>query len=264
MIGAVIGDIVGSRFEWDNIKTKEFDLFSEKCMFTDDSVMSIAIAKAILDCDGSYENLGQSAIKNMQKIGRKYPSCGYGPMFRDWLFSENPEPYNSYGNGSAMRVSACGFVASSLEQATEMARQVTEVTHNHKEGIRGAEATAAAIFLARQGKSKEEIRDYINSNYYTLDFTLDEIRPCYDFDVSCQGSVPQAIVAFLESNGFEDAIRNAISIGGDSDTLAAITGGIAEAYYGVPNYIKLQALSFLDDNLREIVDLFEEKFGYVK
>ncbi|MDR3238272.1 MAG: ADP-ribosylglycohydrolase family protein, partial [Spirochaetia bacterium] len=216
MLGAIIGDIAGSRFEWNNIKTKEFDLLTHRCAFTDDSVMSLAVAKAILAADGNYDNLGEIAVRYMRETGRPYPNCGYGGMFRKWMYSDNPKPYNSFGNGAAMRVSACGFAAKTLDEAVLLSRKVTEVTHNHMEGIKGAEAAAVCVFLARDGKNILEIRDYVNERYYPINFTLDGIRAGYQFNETCQGTVPQAICAFLESAGFEDAIRNAISIGGDS------------------------------------------------
>jgi type I restriction enzyme M protein len=260
MIGAIIGDIVGSRFEFNNIKIKDFEFFSDRCRFTDDSAMSLAIAKAILDSGGNYVDLGQLAVQAMQEIGRTYPECGYGGLFKKWLNSDSPTPYNSYGNGAAMRVSACGFAAKTPDQAITLARLVTEVTHNHPEGLKGAEATAVCIYLIRNGQSTEEIRDYVDRCYYPMDFTLDKIRDHYKFDVTCQGTVPQAIMAFLESSGFEDAIRNAISIGGDSDTLATITGSLAEACYGVPDDLRQQALTFLDENLRKVLTNFENTF----
>ena len=196
----------------------------------------------------------------MREIGTLYPNCGYGSMFCQWMFSKDMGPYNSFGNGAAMRVSACGFAANSLDEAIMLSRMVTEVTHNHSEGIKGAEATAVCIFLARGGKNILEIRDYVNEHYYSLNFTLDGIRDSYQFNETCQETVPQAIMAFLESTGFEDAIRNAISIGGDSDTLAAITGGIAEAYYGVPIEIRKYALTFLDERLLKILNDFENAY----
>jgi type I restriction enzyme M protein len=260
MLGAIVGDIVGSRFEWNNIKTKEFEFLTPRCSFTDDSVMSLAVAKALLDCDPNYEKLGSAAVKAMREIGRPYPDCGYGGMFRQWMYCEDPMPYNSYGNGAAMRVSACGFAANSLDEAILFSRKVTEVTHNHPEGIKGAEATAICVFLARTGSSILEIRDYADKHYYSMNFTLDGIREKYKFNETCQDTVPQAICAFLESTSFEDAIRNAISIGGDSDTLAAITGGIAEAYYGVPAEIRKHALTFLDERLLNILNIFESKY----
>ena len=209
MLGAIIGDIVGSRFEWNNHRNKDFKLFTDECFFTDDTVMTLAIAKALLDCKGDYNNLSEKAITAMQEIGRPYPDCGYGGSFEWWMYSDTPHPYNSFGNGAAMRVSACGFIAKTLEQAKELSRKVTEVTHNHPEGIKGAEATTVAIFLARKGYKIDEIREYINEHYYKMDFTLDEIRDTYEFNETCQETVPQAIMAFLESTSFEDAIRNA-------------------------------------------------------
>lgn len=260
MLGAIIGDIVGSRFEWNNIKTKEFDFLTYRCEFTDDSVMSLAVAKALLDSKGNYDDLSQLTVKAMREVGRPYPNCGYGGMFRQWMYSDDPKPYNSFGNGAAMRVSACGLVAKTLDEAKILSRKVTEVTHNHPEGLKGAEATVTSIFLARSGKNILEIRDYVNAHYYPMNFTLDSIRDSYQFNETCQDTVPQAIMAFLESTSFEDAIRNAISIGGDSDTLAAITGGIAEAYYGVPTDIRKHALTYLDERLLKILTDFESVY----
>ena len=256
MIGAIIGDIVGSRFEWNNIKSKDFDLFSAGCFFTDDSVMTIAVADALIRAKGNLDILSEYAVESMQLIGRPFPDCGYGGSFYHWMYSDNPKPYGSYGNGAAMRVSACGFAAKSLEEAKALSKAVTEVTHNHPEGIKGAEATVVAIYLARSGYSIEEIQQHISTKYYPMDFTLDEIRDTYEFNETCQDTVPQALKAFFESLDFEDAIRNAISIGGNSDTLAAITGGIAEAYYGVPQDIKDKALNYLDEDLLQIVNRF--------
>ena len=264
MLGTIIGDIVGSRFEWHNHKDKEFDLLNSKCFPTDDSIMSLAIANAILSSKPDYNDLSKNAIECMQNIGRNYPNCGYGGRFQRWIFSDNPIPYNSFGNGAAMRVSAVGFVAKSIEEAKVLSKIVTEVSHNHPEGIKGAEATAIAIYMAKSGNSVTEIRDYINENYYTMNFTLDEIRETYRFDETCKGTVPQALEAFFESTGFEDAIRNAISIGGDSDTIAAICGGVAEAYYGIPMEIRKSALSFLDKKLMQILVLFENKYPLIK
>lgn len=262
MLGAIIGDIAGSRFEWDNHKSKDFELLTYRCFFTDDTVMTLAVAKAIIASKGNFDNIGKNVVKYMQKYGRKYPDAGYGGRFTNWLYSEKPQPYNSYGNGSAMRVSACGFVAKSLDEAIKLSRLVTEPTHNHPEGLKGAEATAVAIYLARTGKSIIEIRDYINDHYYKLNFTLDGIRESYTFDVSCQGSVPQALMAFFESDSFEDTIRNAISIGGDSDTIAAIAGSVAEAYYGIPADIRNHALTYLDKDLLKILTEFESMCGF--
>ncbi len=261
MLGAIIGDIVGSRFEWNNIKTKEFDFLTHKCFFTDDSVMTLAIANAILECNSDYSALSENVVKQMQYFGKKYPDAGYGGMFSRWITSHNPSPYNSFGNGSAMRVSACAYAAKNLDEAIAISRKVTEVTHNHPEGIKGAEAATVAIFMALEGKSIFEIRDYINKNYYSMNFTLDSIRDSYTFNETCQDTVPQAIMAFLESENFEDAIRNAISIGGDSDTLAAITGSIAEAYYGIPAETRKLALTYLDKTLLTVLNKFEAKHG---
>lgn len=260
MIGAIIGDIVGSVYEFHNHKSKEFEFFPPKCFFTDDSVMTIAIANALMTCQSDFSDLSEKAIESMQTLGRAYSNRGYGGSFYSWLFSPNPFPYNSFGNGAAMRVSACGFVGKTLEETIQLSRNVTEVTHNHSEGIKGAEATSVAIFLAKSKKTKEEIKKYIEDSYYPLSFTLDEIRPTYKYSVTCQGTVPQALVAFFESTSFEDAIRNAISIGGDSDTLAAITGGIAQAYYSVPQELEEKMYSYLDDKLSNIVKEFKGKF----
>ena len=222
--------------------------------------MTLAVAKALLASKEDWSQLSKNAVKYMQEVGRHYPDCGYGGHFFYWIFSDDPQSYSSYGNGAAMRISSVGFVADSIEQAKVLSQAVTAVTHNHPEGIKGAEATAVAIFLARNGASMDEIRDHIDKNYYPMDFTLDDIREDYTFDVTCQGSVPQSLEAFFESENFEDAIRNAISIGGDSDTIAAICGGIAEAYYGIPEDIRQEALTFLDDRLLEIVVDFENTY----
>ena len=264
MIGAILGDIVGSIYEFDNIKTKEFELFDKECFFTDDSVMTIAIAETLMQYENIDENnideFKENLITVMHKIGVKYPDCGYGGHFLVWILRNKREPYNSFGNGSAMRVSACGWVANSIDEAILLSKKVTEVTHNHPEGIKGAEATAVAIYLARTGSNILEIRDYINKHYYSMNFSLDEIRDSYEFNETCQDTVPQAIEAFLESTSFEDAIRNAISIGGDSDTLAAITGSIAEAYYGIPIDIRKHALTYLDERLLKLLIEFENKY----
>ena len=260
MYGAILGDIIGSPYEFDRgNKTKEFPLFSPDSTFTDDTVMSLAVAAAFMAIapDAQDGEIRREVIRSMQRYGRAFPDAGYGSRFSHWLRSNEPEPYGSYGNGSAMRVSSAAWLFDDLQTVRRMARLSADVTHNHPEGIKGAEATAGCVFLARQGKSKDEIKAHVSEHYYPLDFTLDEIRPTYDFDVSCQGSVPQALEAFFESTSFEDAIRNAISIGGDSDTIGAITGSIAGAYYGVPNDIRNKALSYLDDFQRETISEFE-------
>lgn len=257
MLGAIIGDIIGSRFEWHNYKGKDFKLFTRACSFTDDSVMTLAIAKALLESNSDYSDLSRCVVHCMQEVGQPYPDCGYGGSFWHWMYSKDPLPYNSFGNGAAMRVSACGFIAKAFEEAKFLSGVVTSVSHNHPEGLKGAEATTAAIYYARTGSSIDEIREMIHKHYYPMDFTLDEIRNSYRYDVTCQGSVPQAIMAFLESTSFEDAIRNAISIGGDSDTIAAITGGIAEAYYGVPEDLRANAIKYLDNRLKAILFAWE-------
>lgn len=260
MIGALFGDIVGSIFEWDNTKRKDFELYQKKMFFTDDSLMTLAVAKALMEHKDTGKDLSTLTVHYMQELGQRYPDAGYGGNFESWIYDENPQPYNSWGNGSAMRVSACGWVANSVEEAKQLSLAVTAVTHNHPEGIKGAEATAVAIYMARQHQSKEEIKKAMQK-YYPLQKTLDEIRPEYEYDVSCQGTVPQAIQAFLEAESFDDAIRNAISLGGDSDTLAAITGSIAEAYFGVEQKQIDFVMSKLDDYLGSICKEFSNRFN---
>lgn len=275
MLGAIVGDIVGSIYEWNNIKTKSFPLFKDNCFFTDDTVMTIAVAEGLMN--GGEED---DYIDAMKKYGRMYPNSGYGGRFGEWLFSDSREPYNSCGNGSAMRVSPCGWSASCTLYAEtgiwpdilrSRGAESARVTHNHPEGIKGAMAVTDAIFLCRfyfggycleneqpindnHLECKRRIKEHIETKYgYNLSQTLDEVHPGYRFDESCQGTVPQAIIAFLESTNFEDAIRNAISLGGDSDTLAAITGSIAEAAYGIPDWIKDKALTYLDAPLKAVL-----------
>lgn len=264
MIGAIVGDIAGSLYEFHNIKTKDFPLFAPRhgreVRPTDDSVMTLAVARALLDAANDPATLPVAAVRRLQEFGRRYPRAGYGGSFRRWLVADNTRPYNSWGNGAAMRVSACGWAARTLDEALAFSDAVTGVTHNHPEGLKGARAVTAAIFLLRTGTPVDEVRDHIVKTYYPLDFTLDEIRPNYEFDVSCQGSVPQALEAFFEAVDFEDAIRNAISIGGDSDTIAAITGAVAEAKWGVPEAIRNEALDRLDSFQRETLDAFSRQF----
>ena len=248
MLGAIVGDIVGSIYEFVPHKSKVFPLFSEHSVFTDDTVMTLAVAEALLN--GGTE---REYIQSMRKWGREYPDCGYGTSFNVWLFEQTPTPYDSFGNGSAMRVSPIAWFYDSLEDVENAAALSARVTHNHPEGIKGAQATAAAIFLARTGYEKCDIQQYITERFgYDLEQNCDEIRPGYRFNETCQETVPQAIIAFLESKDFEDAIRNAISLGGDSDTLAAITGSIAEAAYGIPKWIKEKAWTYLDEPIREV------------
>lgn len=261
MLGAIIGDIVGSRFEARNIKTKDFEFFHPDCHFTDDSIMTLAVASAlVMSRQNNYENLSDHAVQNMQFLGRMYFGASYGVRFVNWLRMEHPRPFNSLGNGAAMRVSPCGLAARSLEETKNLSYQVTAVTHNHPEGIKGAEATAAAIFLAKKKNGKDEIRDYITHNYYPIDFSLDDIRAKYTFDETCPGTVPYALQAFFESEDYESTIRNAVSIGGDSDTLAAIAGGVAEAYYGIPENIKQKGLSYLDKHLSAVFSAYQHAF----
>lgn len=265
MVGAFIGDVVGSVYEFNNLKTTDFPLFTKKNRFTDDSVMTLALTKAFLETDLKAEScrverFKENLISAMHEMGHKYPDAGYGGRFSYWLINRNRKPYNSFGNGSAMRVSPCGWVFQTLEETESFAKASAEVTHNHPEGIKGAVAVAGAIFLARTGHSKEEIKAYAEK-YYEFDFSLDDIRPYYTFDVSCQGSVPQALQAFFESENFENSIRLAISIGGDSDTIGAITGSVSEAYYGVNSEMREAVLGYFDDYQREILFAFEDEFN---
>jgi ADP-ribosylglycohydrolase len=257
IIGAIAGDIIGSVYEWHNVKTVDFDLFCDISTFTDDSVLTFATMDAVMN--------QKSYVETYQLFGRNYPRRGYGGNFYSWIYSESPEPYNSWGNGSAMRVSPVGWYGKSLDEVMAEAQRSAEVTHNHPEGIKGAQSTAAAIYMARTGKTKDEIKKFITNTFdYDLDRKIDDIRPDYEFDVSCQGSVPEAIIAFLESTDYENAIRLAISIGGDSDTIACITGGIAEAYYGtVPENITENVLKILPDELVRIVEEFSIKYKKV-
>ena len=254
MIGAIAGDIVGSVYEWANIKTKDFPLFAERCFFTDDSILTIALADTILT--------GTPYAENLKTFYRWYPDGGYGGSFHRWAKSRRSEPYNSWGNGAAMRISPVGYAFDDLDTVLAKAEEYTAVTHNHPEGIKGGQSVAAAIFLARHGKSKAEIRQYIETQFgYDLSRHVDDIRPTYTFDVSSQGTVPQAIRAFLDSTDFEDAIRTAISLGGDSDTLACITGGIAQAFYrNVPKTIPKSVYRVLDDRLGLITLRFMQKY----
>jgi len=259
MLGAIIGDMIGSPYEWHNVKAKDFKLFRGRSRFTDDSVMTIAVAEALVtaqkqDCLDDEQSVKNLLIDAMHKWGNRYPKAGYGGRFYHWLADREREPYNSWGNGSAMRVSPAGWIADDLETTRCLARWTAEVTHNHPEGVKGAEAVASAIFLARTGASKEEIKEYVVNEFaYDLYRTCDEIRPDYEFDVSCQGSVPEAIIAFLEGKDFEDVIRNAVSLGGDSDTIAAMAGSIAEAFFGVPKWMAKECLSRLPADMREVI-----------
>ena len=254
MIGAIAGDIIGSIYEWNNIKSKDFPLFGPGCHFSDDSVLTIALADAILH-DVPY-------VRNLKAYFYRYPNAGYGGSFHHWALSADSQPYNSWGNGAAMRISPAGYAYDDLETTLQKAQEFTEVTHNHPEGIKGGQATAAAIFLARTGSSKEAIKEYVETTFgYDLSRHVDEIRPGYEFDVSSQGTVPQAIRAFLDSNDFEDAIRTAVSLGGDSDTLTCIAGGIAQGFYGgVPEAIQEQVYTILDEPLGTVTRAFMERY----
>lgn len=251
MIGAIVGDIVGSPYEFTMrpMKSKEFELFGPRSAPTDDSILTIATADALLG--------DRDFARAYRAYYRRFPEAGYGTGFINWAKASDAGPYGSYGNGSAMRVGPVGFVAKSLSEALALAKQSAAVTHDHPEGIKGAQAIAAAVFLARRKESKHEIGAYLRRTFaYRLDRSLRDIRPTYGFDVSCQGSVPEAIIAFLESVSFEDAIRNAVSLGGDADTLAAMAGSIADAHYGVPRDLRERALGYLDADLRGVIDRF--------
>lgn len=255
MLGAIAGDIIGSLYESGWMKSTDFPLFTPESTFTDDTVLTVAVADCVL------HNKDYAAA--FKDYGRRYPNAGYGGMFYRWLHSPASRPYNSFGNGSAMRVSPVGFAFNTIDEVLKEARRSAEVTHNHPEGVKGAQAIAASIFLAKSGQSKEQLRKYVEDCFgYDLRQTLDEIRPWYRFDETCQGSVPQAIIAFMESNDYEDAVRKAISLGGDSDTLACMTGGIGHAYYKqVPDHITEKVRQLLDADLLAIVDEFNERYG---
>ena len=258
MIGAIVGDVVGSRFEFHNHRDKEFPLFTNSCKVTDDSIMTTAIAIAVMDYKEHGRPLDEAAVHWMRRIGQPYKNAGYGGRFAQWMYSSDPQPYGSFGNGAAMRVSACAWAADTMADAMEMSDEVTRVTHNHPEGIKGARAITAAIFMARTGCSKDEIYEFIDQNYYSLNKSVNKIRETLQFDETCQGTVPVAIQCFYESEDFEDCLRLAISVGGDSDTIAAIACSIAEAYYGVPENIREKVLTFVPQQLKDILFRFEE------
>ena len=262
MIGAILGDMIGAPYEFDRSpKVKEFPLFGRDSEFTDDSVMTIAVAEALLDTRGEDDETVKAVlVSSMQKWGKRYPDAGYGGMFYRWLRTRYPQPYGSYGNGSAMRVSPAGWLYDTPEETRHTARLTAEVTHNHPEGIKGAEATASAIFLARTGKTKEEIKAYIEKEFgYDLSRTCDEIRPAYRHVESCQETVPEAITAILEGTDFEDVIRTAVSLGGDCDTLTCIAGGMAEAFYGVPEEIREEGRKRLPEDMLGVLDRFDKE-----
>ena len=278
MYGALLGDMIGSPFEFNRgNKTKEFPLFCRWSQFTDDSVMTIAVAEALMDSAGKPEDVEKDLLQSsgktedgvkaalvasMQKWGHQYPDAGYGARFHGWLWADDPKPYGSYGNGSAMRVSSVGWLYDTLEETRKYARFSAEVTHNHPEGIKGAESVASAIFLARNGASKDEIREYIIREFhYDLSKTCDEIRPDYYHVESCQKTVPEAITAFLEGNDFENVIRTAVSLGGDADTLTCIAGSMAEAFYGVPEKLKEECRKRLPADMKDVLEKFEKRIA---
>lgn len=264
LYGAIIGDIVGSRFEFNNYRSEDFEFFHPDCKLTDDSLMTIAVAESIACYPKGLENgLEDDVIKRMRRIGRRRPDVSWGGRFREWLYSDDPKPYNSFGNGAAMRVSACGWIDGSIRDAVELSERVTVVTHNHPEGVKGARAVTAAIYMAKYAHSKDAIGKMAAKIYPILndpDFSVECIREINVFDETCQGTVPQAIQVFLESQNFEDAIRKAVSIGGDSDTIAAIVGSIAEAYYGIPYWMIRTADAYLEGaGLLETVRILEAR-----
>ena len=263
MYGAIIGDMVGSPFEFDRgNKSVDFEMFTKKSVFTDDSVMSVAVAEALMEAgkDTTIQKVKWLVINSMQRWGRKYPNAGYGGKFRYWLTEENPKPYGSYGNGSAMRVASVGWLYDTIERTREIARATAEVTHNHPEGVKGAESVASAIYMARTGSSKEEIKEYVQSNFqYDFHRSCDDIRPYYHHVESCQETVPEAFTAFFEGNSFEEVIRLAVSLGGDCDTLTCIAGGIAEAYYGVPDSFIHECEKRLPTDMLQVLKKFNEQ-----
>ena len=268
MYGAIYGDIIGSRFEFDRGgRTKDFQLFTDEDSFTDDSVMTIAVADGLLKAgrDASVEKIKESVIRSMQSWGRKYPDAGYGGRFFWWLFLKNPKPYGSYGNGSAMRVSAAGWLYDSLERTREVARATAEVTHNHPEGVKGADATASVIFLGRTGTPKEKIKEFVKKEFdYNLSESLDEMRLRHEHVETCMDSLPKALVSFFEGESYEDVVRNAVSLGGDTDTLGAIAGAMAEAYYGIPVRIVCEGNSFIFSqyqDMKEVLERFNAAIG---
>ena len=258
MLGAIFGDIVGSRFEFYNCRSKEFELFHKDCFFTDDSLLTIAVANALIKAGGDDEALRRETIHSMQTLGRKYPQRGWGLAFSAWLFFDDPKPYNSWGNGAAMRISPVGWYAKDEEDVGRLSRIVTGVSHNHPEGLKGAECTAMCVYLARTGATKDEIFARAKEYYPELgSYSCAELSKTYEFNESCQGTVPEALTCFFEGESFEDTIRNAIFIGGDSDTIAAIAGSVAEAYFGMSEAERLSALAVLPEELQDIVKKFE-------
>lgn len=262
MYGAILGDIVGSRFEFDRGPwTKDFTFVTDRCRWTDDSVMTIAVAEALMNAgkDATSEAIHAECISSMKRWGRKYRNAGYGGKFIKWLFSEDSKPYNSFGNGSAMRVSAAGWLYDSLDRTKEAAKATAEVTHNHPEGIKGAECTACVIFLARNGSSKEEIKEYVIREFgYDISKTVDETRPFHIMNATCMDALPKALISFFEGTSYEDTVRNAVSLGGDADTIAAIAGSMAEAFYKMPDNFVSECRAFMTEDMRKVADRFCE------
>jgi ADP-ribosylglycohydrolase len=254
MLGALIGDIIGSVYEFCNTKSTDFQLFYGRSRFTDDSVMTLAVAKWLLEDEAHTLHY---LVYCMQELGRRYSFAGYGGRFVGWLFQDNPQPYDSWGNGSGMRVSPVGLYAKTLDEALALAAVTASVSHNHPEGVKGAQAIAACVYLCKEGKTKAEIKKYVEQTFdYNLSRTIAEIRPGYEFEESCQRSVPEAIIAFLEGNSFEEVLRLAISLGGDSDTIACMACAIAACMYPIPEDIAKKCNELLTDDLREIKDKF--------
>lgn len=260
MLGAIVGDIVGSRFELYRRQAKDFELFAPNCRFTDDTVLTLALCQAFMDCKGDYENLADCAQNTFQTFTLRYPRAGYGSKFLAWALSEKPSAYGSTGNGCAMRVSPCAIVATSIREVRDFSRAVTAITHNHPESFKAAEAVAVAGFMARIGAPKKDIAKVIKADYYPIDFTIERVRPHYRFGHSCLETVPYALEAFLEADSFEETIRLAVSLGGDTDTLAAMAGSVAGFYYGIPQPIAESARTYLDENLMTVLDSFEKCF----
>lgn len=263
-MGAITGDIAGSLYEFNNIRSRDFEFLSDRCHFTDDTVMTVAVCDALLDCAVSDDDdvIRERIINSLKYWGKKYPFCGFGGRFFRWVLGPARKPYGSCGNGSAMRVSPAGWLFDDIDTVRRMARLTADVTHSHPEGIKGAEAVACLIYLSRTGAGKEQLKKYVTENFgYSLDFTCDGIRDTYCFDATCQNTVPQAIVCFLEAGGFEDTVRNGVSIGGDTDTICAVAGSIAEAFYGISGDIREKAYEFLDDEMIEVICRFNDRIS---
>lgn len=262
MYGAILGDIAGSRFEFDvGPWTKEFEFITDECKWTDDTVMTVAVAEALLNAgkDADVKTIKNECIKSMKKWGKKYPDAGYGSRFIYWIITDETAPYNSFGNGSAMRVSAAGMLYDTLERTREAAAATAAVTHNHPEGIKAAECTAAVMFLGRTGVSKDEIKEYVIKEFgYDISMTVDELRPRHKHLESCMDALPKALISFFEGNSYEDVVRNAISLGGDTDTIAAIAGAMGEAFYGIAPELKAKCLEIVEDDMAKVIARFEQ------